>query len=376
MGGLLLLLSGARGNVEDVVEDGLALVLRHGSVGWHAPRSVAGDFFNLRAGFPLADIKKGRETGGHVALAIDPVTGAAVDQIVTFAASESGSVCASGFNHLHDPWHLVDVHVVDAVGVGRPASPFHSSIVARKHDGLLQAGSGKRTEIGGGADAVQGQLVGGWRDIGCVSLGVTLAHEGCGPGGEGLGRPGFFPDEVGLGNRAFFDGPEGLPGDTVECEEESMFRALRHGIDLFASVGDSQQDRWAGKVLVEQVVMDDLEVPDPFAGGGIESEQAVGKEIHPVTLSPVEVGLGSLGSDVDNAPFFIERLAAPGHGPGSSFPGIPGPGIVTELPGARDEVEDPPALSGSDIVGADRSYTADSSHDNEILVDDSRGIET
>ena len=120
--------------------------------------------------------------------------------------------------------------------------------------------------------------------------------------------------------------------------------------------------------------MDDLEVPDSLASSGVESQQAVCEEIHAVAFPSVKIWFCSLGGNVDNPSLFIERLAAPGHGSGGSFPGVRGPGVITELPGAGDEVEDPPAFAGSHVVGANSPHAANPSHDNQVPVDDSRGV--
>ena len=51
-----------------------------------------------------------------------------------------------------------------------------------------------------------------------------------------------------------------------------------------------QQHRRAQQVLVEQIVMHDLVMPEPFSSSRIQGQQAIGKKIHPVTAAAKKFG--------------------------------------------------------------------------------------
>jgi hypothetical protein len=83
------------------------------------------------------------------------------------------------------------------------------------------------------------------------------------------------------------------------------------------------------------------------------------------------------GAGENDAALDVEGKPAPGVGTAHCFPGIGGPGFVTELARMRDGVEDPLAFAGADIVGADVSrstrvgtFAHDRAHDEEVFVND------
>src|SRR6185295_18004110 len=102
---------------------------------------------------------------------------------------------------------------------------------------------------------------------------------------------------------------------------------------------------------------------------------AVGEEIHPVTIAPVEIGLRRFGGDVNNPALFVQRLTAPGHEAGGGFVGLGRPGLVTQFSRTWNQVEYPAPQTGSDIEGANRARTAEATDDQKVLVSDARGVE-
>ena len=161
-----------------------------------------------------------RESRDGVALAIEPVAGAAEDHVILLAGHERRAVGAACLDHLHEPRHFVDVHVVDAVGIRRAAAPFHAAVEAGEHDGLIQAGRGERAEVGRRADAVECHLVRLGGDVGGVLFRVALAHERRRLRGEWLRGPGFLAAQIGRGHGLFFDGPQRLAGHAIEDKEQ------------------------------------------------------------------------------------------------------------------------------------------------------------
>jgi hypothetical protein len=92
-----------------------------------------------------------------------------------------------------------------------------------------------------------------------------------------------------------------------------MLRALCHRINALAAVRDRQQHRRARQVLVEQVMMHDLIMPEATARRGVERQQTIGEQIVAVPCTTVEIRLRRLRRHVDDATLFIQRLTAPRH---------------------------------------------------------------
>ncbi len=84
-------------------------------------------------------------------------------------------------------------------------------------------------------------------------------------------------------------------------------------------------------------MFDGLEMPDTLAGFGVESEQAVGKEVVADAIGPVEIERGRTGGHEKHAAFRIQRhtaqlLAEPlvfqASGGQVPYPNSPGRGMV------------------------------------------------
>ena len=193
--------------------------------------------------------------------------------------------------------------------------------------------------------------------------------------GKRLRGPRLFAAEIGSGHGFFFDGPERRAGHAVEDEELAVLRALRDGVDFFSAVGYGEEQRRARQILVEQIVVDHLEMPEPLASGGVERDEGVGEKIFPVALGAIEVGLGRLRRDVNDAAFLVERLARPRHDAGGRLPGVGGPGVVAEFAGAWNQVKNPAARAGAHIEAAHGAGAADAADDERISVEDTGGVE-
>ena len=101
----------------------------------------------------------------------------------------------------------------------------------------------------------------------------------------------FLAGHVATGHRSFDDGPEGDAGHTVEDPDESLLAHLRNNVDRFALLLDRQELRCGGIAVVPNVVVDHLEVPQPFARTGVESEERIGEQIGALAVNTVEVVL-------------------------------------------------------------------------------------
>ena len=108
-----------------------------------------------------------------------------------------------------------------------------------------------------------------------------------------------------------------------------------------------------GIVVIPDIVVDHLVVPHPLPGGGVESNQRIAEQVHPFSVSAIEVVLGAGGGDVDDAALRIEGDLAPGIRPPDGLPGVFRPGVVAKFTGVRDGVEAPDELAGQDAEGTD-----------------------
>ena len=103
-----------------------------------------------------------------------------------------------------------------------------------------------------------------------------------------------------------------LAGDTIEEKHERVLRGLRHGVDRFAISPDRHQ-AWRGRqVAIPDVMPDHLEMPSTPAGGGIERQQGIGKQVVADAVGAVEIGGGRAGRRVDNAALLVERVREAG----------------------------------------------------------------
>src|SRR5207249_9030944 len=92
---------------------------------------------------------------------------------------------------------------------------------------------------------------------------------------EWLRRPGFLARHVALGYGTLLDWPQRLAAYAIEDVQQSELGRLRHDIDRLAVVFHREKLGTGGRVVIPQIVMDQLVVPQPFPRAQIQSEQAI-----------------------------------------------------------------------------------------------------
>src|SRR6185295_11980954 len=102
---------------------------------------------------------------------------------------------------------------------------------------------------------------------------------------EGLRGPGFLASDVGGGHGPLLNREQWLSGFPVEHEGESLFRDLDNRV---LPLGSGEYGRGRA-IVIPKVVMDDLIVPAALAGGGVERDHAVGKQVLSEPISAVEI---------------------------------------------------------------------------------------
>ena len=117
------------------------------------------------------------------------------------------------------------------------------------------------------------------RNICDVIFGKSLARVGRRLHHLLLGGPGLFAGNIRRRNRPLFNWEERLSGFAVEDEELAELGRLDGSVNMLAANIQRNQSCRAGKVAVPQIVMHHLVVPNSLTGGGVQRNQAVGKEV-------------------------------------------------------------------------------------------------
>src|SRR5206468_3614708 len=103
-----------------------------------------------------------------------------------------------------------------------------------------------------------------------------------------------------------------LACSTIEHVHVSVFRDLRDRVDLLAVAHDGDEIRRGGEVVVPDVVLDALEVPDAPARAGVEREDAVGKQVIAMAGDTVEIERRRTGGGKHHPELRVEGDAGPG----------------------------------------------------------------
>ena len=213
-----------------------------------------------------------------------------------------------------------------------------------------------------------------FRDIGYVSGVEALAGHRCRLHRERLGRPKLLTTYVGHGNRTLLDRPDRPPRFPVKEKQEALLRRLDHCVERPAILRHADQRRLRGQIVVPDVVVHRLEMPDALPGRGIECEHAVSKQIGPDAVAPVEVERRRADARENDAALHVEAHAGPVVCPADVLVGVGRPGLVSELARPGRGVEDPAPPAGHCVVGSDmsrclriRPLPASSAYDNKVL---------
>src|SRR6185312_6921006 len=171
--------------------------------------------------------------------------------------------------------------------------------------------------------------------------------------GKGLGGGGPLAGDIGLRNGSFFDRPQRLAGEPIEDEHRSELGALRHGLDRFAIVFDREEFRGDWQVVVPEVVVNDLEMPEALAGARVERQQRIAEEVVALAIGTIEVEAWSAERNERDAMFRVDGHFAPTMDAANGLPRVGRPGVVTGFPGVRDRVELPDQLPCANVVRMD-----------------------
>ena len=215
------------------------------------------------------------------------------------------------------------------------------------------------------------------RNVGHIAGGESLVGERWRLHRERLRRGGALAGHAGLGRRPLLNREQRLAGLAVEHEDVPRLGHLGDRIDTRAIALHADEVGQARQIVIPKVVVDHLEMPKAFPCRSIERDHRISEDVVPEPLAAVEIECRRPGGDEDDAAFIINAHAAPVVRGAGGLPRVALPGLVAELTGMRDGVEDPCALARAYIKCADvagrgetRAFADAAADDDQVLPDD------
>ena len=108
-------------------------------------------------------------------------------------------------------------------------------------------------------------------------------------------------------------------------------RRLRHRVHYLAIMAHCYELRGGGGIVIPQVVMDHLEMPEAFSRACIESQQRITEQVRTGAIRAVKVIFRAGGRYIDNAALLIDRHIAPDIDSRTLLPAVATPGVVACL---------------------------------------------
>src|SRR5262249_2219829 len=121
--------------------------------------------------------------------------------------------------------------------------------------------------------------------------------------------------------------------------------------DWFSVNGDVGQDRGGGHVVIPDVMMSQLVVPDPFSGLNVEANDRRRKQIVPRALSSILVSSRAFSWYIRISDLFIDRERSPGSRVSRINVRPIQPRVFADLAFAWNGMEAPQLLAGPDVEG-------------------------
>src|SRR4029453_15370259 len=161
-----------------------------------------------------------------------------------------------------------------------------------------------------------------------------------------LGRRWLLAWNVALRPRPFLDRPERLPRRAIEDVEQTELCRLRDDVDRLAVVRDGQQLRPCYKIVVPQIVVEKLKVPEPLARAQFEREQRVAEQVISLAIASPQIECRRPERKVADAALLVDGELGPCVRAAGRLPRIRRPGVVAELTRPRDRVKRPDEPAG------------------------------
>src|ERR1700677_2782203 len=113
------------------------------------------------------------------------------------------------------------------------------------------------------------------------------------------------------GHGMLLNRPHRFPGDSIKCKDETLLGFLSYRVDRLAVYMDRNQCWRGGQVVIPEAVVNDLEMPLLFAGGGIQTHECFPVKVIADTVAAVEVVARRAYVKINKAPNRIQRLRGP-----------------------------------------------------------------
>ena len=252
------------------------------------------------------------------------------------------------------PGHFVRIHVDDSrLRVHRRAAPLRAAVEAGKHYRVSSHAEGNEFSVADqGAEFLLRPLVRLGGSVGEQVLAKKLPRVRRREHGKRLFAGGNFSRYRAGGILVILDRKKRRSIGSIEEIHKTLFRRLRHRIDVFAIALHREQHGRGGKIPVPDIMADSLKMPDSLPRLRLQRDQAVGEQIIADPVSAVKIRHGRAGWNVNNSPTGIDGHAGPIVGSAGGLPCVPRPGVIPKLPGVRDGMKRPAQFSGSHIKGA------------------------
>src|SRR5260370_24541745 len=106
----------------------------------------------------------------------------------------------------------------------------------------------------------------------------------------------------------------------------------------------SEQLRRYREIVVPQIVMDGLEVPQALARARIQRQQRIAKQVVPFAVASVEIVARGPQREICDAPFLVDRQLAPVVHAAAGLSGFGTPTLLTQFSRALTPVDAPNTL--------------------------------
>ena len=189
---------------------------------------------------------------------------------------------------------------------------------------------------------------------------------------------------VAFRHRALLDVEDRLAGDAIERKHQSGLVDDDHGGHQLSVAAQVDEKRRRLGVIVPDVMMHELKVPEILASVRIDRDDRGREQIVAGAVDADAVVVRGAERHIKDAALRIERRITPDIDAGSVCGAVPAPGVIAELPRPRHGVERPHQLAGPGVPGAriargpgsaigpTRPFAGARTRDDEILVDGRR----
>ena len=153
-------------------------------------------------------------------------------------------------------------------------------------------------------------------------------------------------------NGALLDRPHRLAGLAIEDVEKTLLGRLRERFDRATVDFDVGEDRCARNVHVPDAVMNELEVPTALARLDVDGDNALAEQVFARPVAAIVIAGGKLDREIGESERLVGGHLRPHAGIARVLGGAVLPGLVAELPRARNRMKDPSAPSCAYVVTA------------------------